>query len=203
MGRCGDFPNVGLDVFARVGLGPGASSRLGPGGRCSVGTEERCMERHRIRMAVPVFSLVCAVSVLSGCYAGPSGGSQTTLEQGSSSSPTDGVTAPTLRPEGSAAESRELFDSANRGVIERRDAPARQDFVAGLVAAGFERDAIEATRDVTTLGNEAESVQIAVRWGDECLVAQYDPPDGGYTSTVADTLSSGHCLLGDTPRTQS
>lgn len=162
------------------------------------------MRRRRIRVSVSVVVLASMAAVLSGCQANSTDGSHGMSETTSSSeSPAPSATAPELNPNGDADENQVLFDAVNKGVIARSDAPTREDFVDALVTSGFEREDIEVTRDVTTVGNEAESVQLAVLWDGECLLGQYDPPDGAYTSTVADVLSSGRCLLGETPKTQS
>ena len=51
-------------------------------------------------------------------------------------------------------------------------------YIDALVAAGFDKAAMQVTQDQTTVGNPAESIQFSVRWGEECLVGQVGPATG-------------------------
>jgi hypothetical protein len=102
-----------------------------------------------------------------------------------------------LLPEGSASDNKAFFDDVNARTASNQDVGGR-DFLDGLVAAGFDKGAMEVTKDATTLGDRAESIQFSVRWGDECLIGQFGPAVGGYHSTVQPVLDTGRCLIGET-----
>lgn len=109
-----------------------------------------------------------------------------------------GSVEPVLRPELSAAENLEFFDSVNRGVIAADPAPGGRAFIDALVAAGFDRAAMQVTADTTTLGEPADSIQFAVAFGPDCLVGQFGPKSDGYQSAVRPALGTGGCLVGAT-----
>lgn len=72
-------------------------------------------------------------------------------------------------------------------------------YVDALVAAGFDRGAMQVTADRTTVDNPAESIQFSVRWGDaQCLVGQVGPSTGDPVTTVLPQLDGGVCLVGRT-----
>ena len=104
--------------------------------------------------------------------------------------------APTLQPEGSAEQNRDYFDRVNERVAQGDGEPDGRAFVDGLVAAGFDRAAMEVTPDRTAVDLAADSIQFSVRIGDECLLGQFGST--GYVSHVTDVLSTGRCLVGRT-----
>jgi hypothetical protein len=100
---------------------------------------------------------------------------------------------PEFLPEGTAAENRDYFDYVVSRHIADEGALGRDGFTTALVAAGWTPDTIEATADVTPLGNAADATTFAVRMGDDCLVGQWN---GTYSSAIAPLLASGTCLVG-------
>ncbi|GAA1691888.1 hypothetical protein GCM10009808_06180 [Microbacterium sediminicola] len=71
-------------------------------------------------------------------------------------------------------------------------------YVDALVAAGFEKAAMQVTPDETSIGIAADNIQFSVRWGDECLVGQVGPTITEPVTAVLDGLATGGCLLGQT-----
>jgi hypothetical protein len=71
-------------------------------------------------------------------------------------------------------------------------------YIDALVAAGFDKSAMQVTPDETTVGNPAESIQFSVRWGEECLVGQVGPATGAPVAIVVPILAEGTCLVGET-----
>lgn len=112
--------------------------------------------------------------------------------------PTPTTTPSALRPELSASENLAFFDSVNQGVIAANGAAGGREFIDALVAAGFDKAAMEVTADTTTIGDPADSVQFAVQFQGECLVGQYGPASGGYHGAVRPALGTGGCLVGQT-----
>ncbi len=115
----------------------------------------------------------------------------------SSSSSTDGAAAPpTLVPGGTAEENRPLFDSVSAAAIAADPSADGRALVDALVAAGFDKAAMEVTDDTTAIGRDADSVQFAVRASDGCLIGERSA--SGYASLVAPVLGTGRCLVGET-----
>ena len=106
--------------------------------------------------------------------------------------------APTLNPDLPASENLPFFDSVNLGVVAANASAGGRDFIDALVAAGFDKSQMEVTADRTTVDLQADSVQFAVLFADECLVGQYGPASGGYHSAVRPALGTGGCLVGET-----
>lgn len=67
--------------------------------------------------------------------------------------------------------------------------------VAAVEAAGFERSAIERTRELDSLGEPVTFLEIAVRQGESCLLGQVG--EGEANALRADALGGGRCLVGE------
>lgn len=134
--------------------------------------------------------------LLAGCTgAPPPAPSPTPAAAASSPSPSPDP-APTLVPDGDAKANLPYFDRVNRATIAAHPSPTSRDFVEGLVAAGFDAAAIEATADTTSVGLTPGSLQFSVLIGGSCLLGQYGAKADGYRSTTASVLSTGRCLIG-------
>lgn len=71
-------------------------------------------------------------------------------------------------------------------------------YVDALVAAGFDKAAMEVTYDRTTIDDPAESIMFSVQWGDECLVGQVGPVTGDPVTVVLPVVPESGCLIGNT-----
>ncbi len=79
------------------------------------------------------------------------------------------------------------------------DAASGRAYIDALVAAGFDKSAMQVTEDTTTIGDPAESIQFSVLWHDgECLVGQVGPATGAPVVAVLPAVGDGRCLIGDT-----
>jgi hypothetical protein len=138
---------------------------------------------------------------LTGCTAGaPADTPAPTLSTEpapAASAPTEAV-APALDPAGSAADNLAFFDSVVAATIAAEANPPGRTIVDALVNAGFAKDDLEVTADLTTKGEPADSIQFSARVNGECLVGQNGPSSGGYHSVVAPLLATGTCLVGAT-----
>ncbi|GAA1990538.1 hypothetical protein GCM10009777_27320 [Microbacterium pumilum] len=105
---------------------------------------------------------------------------------------------PALVPDGTADDNLPLFAEVTAAVWASDDRASGRAYVDGLVAAGFDKAAMQVTQDTTTVGNPAESIQFSVRWDDECLVGQVGPATGDPVTVVVPVLAEGTCLVGDT-----
>lgn len=121
-------------------------------------------------------------------------------------SPTSAVTpapSPTpaalvLDPDGSAADNLALFTTVADAVWTSPQRAEGRAYVDALVAAGFDKGAIQVTRDQSTVGNPAESIQFSVLWGSDCLIGQIGPATGEPFTTIAPQVVGGMCLVGQT-----
>lgn len=115
-----------------------------------------------------------------------------------SSTPDAGPTPeaePQLVPAGSAEDNLPYFDLVNSALLGD-GSPGGRPIIDSLVAAGFDKTAMQVTADRTPQGSAVDSLQFSVQIGEHCLIGQAD--GSGYASTVAPALESGGCLLGKT-----
>lgn len=103
-----------------------------------------------------------------------------------------------LVPDGTAADNLPLFTAITESVWATAGRVAGRAYVDALVAAGFDKGAMQVTNDTSTVGNPAESIQFSVLWGDECLVGQVGPATGEPFTVVVPVLAEGRCLVGET-----
>ncbi|KAA6433904.1 hypothetical protein FQ330_07495 [Agrococcus sediminis] len=132
--------------------------------------------------------VLLASLVLAGCASSPG-----PAEPVPAASPADeaGGPADAPAPSDEGDEALAVFRSA----LEGQSPSAPDALVAAVQAAGFERSAIERTREVDSLGAPVTFVQIAVRDGDGCLVGSVG--EGEATAVRASALGSGRCLVGE------
>lgn len=117
----------------------------------------------------------------------------------STSAPSATPTAPpALVPEGTAADNLPLFTAVTESVWASADRAAGRAYIDALVAAGFDKAAMQVTNDTSTVGNPAESIQFSVLWGQECLVGQVGQATGDPVTVIVPVLAEGTCLVGDT-----
>lgn len=101
-------------------------------------------------------------------------------------------------PDGSAADNLPLFTQVMDTVAATEASVQGRAYIDALVAAGFPKDAMEVTRDLTTVGNAAESIQFSVQWAGECLVGQVGPSVPTPTALVLPLVPGDTCLIGQT-----
>ncbi|TQJ31996.1 hypothetical protein FBY39_2489 [Microbacterium sp. SLBN-146] len=106
--------------------------------------------------------------------------------------------APALVSDGSASDNLPLFAQVVAAVWGSPENLAGRAYVDALVAAGFDKTAMQVTEDFSTVGNPAESLQFSVLWGGECLVGQVGPATGEPVTAVMPALVEGGCLIGST-----
>ena len=147
--------------------------------------------------------MLAGALALTGCAAEPPTPPATADPQPTDPQPTDTpgsseTTVPQLVPDGTAEDNLPVFTSAVTEVWNSPDNVSGRAYVDALVAAGFDKAAMELTADTTPVGNAAESIQFSVLWGDECLIGQVGPAIGTPVSIVAPALLEGGCLVGET-----
>lgn len=106
---------------------------------------------------------------------------------------------PTFQPDGTAEDNLPVFQAVTAQVWAESGSSSGQAYIDALVAAGFDKAAMQVTQDLTTVGNAVESMQFSVRWGEaDCLVGQVGPSTGEPVTMVMDQLAEGRCLVGNT-----
>lgn len=105
---------------------------------------------------------------------------------------------PELLPDKSATENLAYFDYINGQVLAEDPDAGGRAYIDALTAAGFTKKHMQVTRDTTTVGLDADSIQFSVRFDGECLIGQTGPSIDGYRSMVAGLLGTGDCLVGAT-----
>jgi len=125
----------------------------------------------------------------------------TTPQPGPTAAPAPPTSSPTASPQpepsaGPLSEERAQFDAALAAVLEANPDPDGRSVVDALVAAGFDKAAMEVTPDSTALGLDADSIQFSVRIDESCIVGQSG--NVGYHSVVLPVLATGRCLVGKT-----
>jgi hypothetical protein len=104
-----------------------------------------------------------------------------------------------LVPDGSAEDNLPLFAKVVTAVWATENRVKGRAYVDALTAAGFDKSRMQVTRDKSTVGNPAESIQFSVQWSDEeCLIGQVGPATGDPVVVVLPALAEGGCLVGDT-----
>lgn len=101
-------------------------------------------------------------------------------------------------PDGSAEDNLPLFSAVTAGVWATPENVTGRAYVDALVAAGFDKAAMQVTSDQTTVGNPAESIQFSVHWQQDCLIGQVGPATGAPVTVVVPALTGGACLVGST-----
>ncbi|GAA1505653.1 hypothetical protein BJ978_002842 [Agromyces terreus] len=158
------------------------------------------MARHNgSSAALAIAGAALSVLMLTGCSLFDQTPPEPTASSSARPKPTDQASVPVgLHPDLPAADNLPFFDQVNQAVVAANATAAGRDFIDALVAAGFDKAAMQVTSDQTTLGTEADSVQFAVLFNEECLVGQYGPKSGGYHGAVQPALGTGGCLIGQT-----
>ncbi|MFB8146930.1 hypothetical protein ACFC1W_09300 [Microbacterium sp. NPDC056003] len=160
--------------------------------------------RTHVGLRVAGLALVVAVACpLAACTGGGSLEPADPVQTGTGSPTATSTAAPTpsapaLLPDASAVENLPFFSSIVDRVWATENRAAGRAYIDALVKGGFDKAAMEVTRDTSTVGNPAESIQFAVRWQDECLVGQVGPATGEPYTVVVPVLAEGTCLVGDT-----
>lgn len=142
-------------------------------------------------------AVLAGSAALAGCVssAAPAPSADPSPSASASASPSPTPDEPELNPEGSAEDNLAYFDAVNSGFLAGSPTPGGRPIIDNLVAAGFDKTAMQVTPDSTAIGGQVDSVQFSVRFGDQCLLGQSS--DGGYVGAVGPAVGDS-CLLGVT-----
>ncbi len=147
------------------------------------------------RVVAALAATAVAATVLAGCAPEP------VPKPTPTDSPTAGADAPaepTYLPNGSAEDNLPIFTEVTERVWASDHRNQGRAYVDALVDAGFDKEAMQVTADLSTVQRQAESILFSVKWGSECLIGQVGPETGDPLATVMDAVGEGVCLIGNT-----
>lgn len=154
------------------------------------------------RLAVATLLAATGVLALAGC----TDSSPTTIA--SSSAPAESASAsatadssPSPAPSFDAESTTSVALATFTAVVKKRlvtdPQPHGRDVIDALVAAGFDKKAMQVTPDDTTIGRDVDSIEFTVLWKKkDCLIGQVG--SAGFSTESAPVLSTGKCLIGST-----
>lgn len=154
------------------------------------------MTRTRVRAVAPLLIPLAILGGLTGCTGTVTTPTPTASAVPSASASATAEQAVEYDPGGTASDNLEYFDSVNQTFLAAGLTPGGRPIIDNLVAAGFDKAAMQVTPDTTSIGGTVDAVEFSVRIGTECLVGQAS--DAGYASTVGPALTGGACLAGST-----
>jgi hypothetical protein len=148
-------------------------------------------------VAVAGAAAVIALALVGCVPAAPSG----TSGNAPSSTPVPtGTTSPsgppTYNAKGDAAANLAYFTLVGAQKIGPHPNITGKTIVKDLVAAGFDKQAMEITPDKTSIGLVAWNVEFSVKLQKTCLIGQAG--NVGFNAFAAPLLASGKCLVGTT-----
>lgn len=103
---------------------------------------------------------------------------------------------PELVAGGTAGQNRPLFEFVLSGLLETTPQPSSLAIIDALVAAGFDKAAMQVTADTTRVGDPADSILFSVLIDGQCLLGQV--AQGSLTTDLGNVLGTGRCLVGRT-----
>lgn len=160
------------------------------------------MRRLDSRLLVAGATVLAGISLLAGCVPGqppvPAPSSPAPTSVSPTPTPTPTATEPSLDPDGTAEDNLPLFTEVMESVWDGDDRVKGRAYVDALVRAGFDKASMEVTKDRSSVGIPADSIQFSVRWSDACLVGQVGPSTKRPTAVVLPHLPTGRCLVGET-----
>ncbi len=107
------------------------------------------------------------------------------------------ASVPVFLPDGDAQDNKAYFDWVLSDVATSDQKQPGRTMVDALVSAGFRKNSIQVTPDVTKTDLPADSVIVAVRVARSCLIGQRTS-DREYFSSIESALKTGGCLIGTT-----
>lgn len=148
------------------------------------------MAKVRLRM---LGSLAIAVGLtVTGCSAGGSGDQNSNPEQQETVKP-----RATFNPTGGAGDNKAYFDQTLTDLLAANEKADSRAMVNALVEAGFDKSQMEVTFDKTSIGLDVDYIMVSVKMPDGiCLMGERGTR--GYSSTVANPMSTGKCMIGET-----
>jgi hypothetical protein len=150
-------------------------------------------------VALPLLMTVGCSAAGAGAGVGGVGGDRATGSAPASLGPVPAPGASVAAASGhgasdqAEASAQARLEAVLRGAYEHAK-PGSDQLRDALVAAGFPAADVEVTADRSPTGLQADAVEVGVREGDRCLVAQVR--SGAVHVTALPVLADGLCLVG-------
>jgi len=148
------------------------------------------------RSTVVLAAVLLGSGLLAGCTQEPAPAPTGSPRPSSSIEPSPEPELPELIDGGTASDNLPFFDRVIEEHVDAGGATDGRSLVEALVAAGFDKAAMQVTPDATPTGGGVDSVVFSVRLYDDCIVGQWGA--GGYSSSTGPVLGTGACLVGTT-----
>jgi hypothetical protein len=135
---------------------------------------------------------------LSGCTSPSAPDPVVSSSAAEAPAPAESTAPVAFVPGGTTEQNLPVFEQTLRAAAEPDPEVSGSSVVDALVAAGFSRETMQLTADETSVGLDADSVQVSVKLGESCLIGQYGPKSGGVRAVIAAPIATGACLVGRT-----
>ncbi|PPF59563.1 hypothetical protein C5C55_00455 [Rathayibacter sp. AY1C2] len=135
---------------------------------------------------------------LSGCTSPSAPDPVVSSSAAEAPAPAESTAPVAFVPGGTTEQNLPVFEQTLRAAAEPDPDVSGSSVVDALVAAGFSRESMQLTADETSVGLDADSVQVSVKLGESCLIGQYGPKSGGVRAVIAAPIATGACLVGRT-----
>ncbi|PPG62770.1 hypothetical protein C5C69_04285 [Rathayibacter sp. AY1C7] len=135
---------------------------------------------------------------LSGCTSPSAPDAVVSSSAAEAPAPAESAAPVAFVPGGTTEQNLPVFEQTLRAAAEPDPEVSGSSVVDALVAAGFSRESMQLTADETSVGLDADSVQVSVKLGESCLIGQYGPKSGGVRAVIAAPIATGACLVGRT-----
>ena len=135
---------------------------------------------------------------LSGCTSPSAPDPVVSSSAAEAPAPAESAAPVAFVPGGTTEQNLPVFEQTLRAAAEPDPEVSGSSVVDALVAAGFSRETMQLTADETSVGLDADSVQVSVKLGESCLIGQYGPKSGGVRAVIAAPIATGACLVGRT-----
>ncbi|PPF27449.1 MULTISPECIES: DUF6993 domain-containing protein [unclassified Rathayibacter] len=135
---------------------------------------------------------------LSGCTSPSAPDPVVSSSAAEAPAPAESAAPVAFVPGGTTEQNLPVFEQTLRAAAEPDPEVSGSSVVDALVAAGFSRESMQLTADETSVGLDADSVQVSVKLGESCLIGQYGPKSGGVRAVIAAPIATGACLVGRT-----
>ena len=147
----------------------------------------------KIRVIATALALSGALA-LTGCSESTPDAKPTTT-QSASATPTP-TKDPVLLPNGSAKDNLYYFTWVIEKTLAADPAADSYAIAQAVGAAGFDPATVQFTFSRTAAGLAADTSEVAVQFGGQCVIGQFGPVAPKVISRVLPVLATGGCLLG-------
>jgi hypothetical protein len=119
------------------------------------------------------------------------------IEEAIEAPPEAEVPPPVFDPEGGARENQAYVDFVITSALDASPGNrVGRVAIEALVQSGFDPSVLELTRDTSLIELPVDSISVAVRFDDQCVIAQWG--SDWYVSQIEPVLVTGACLVGET-----